>query len=71
MSKRPELEQRKYGLALTDGVRARPYGYVREGKLVMRSEGEDIEFTPEDLERLAGEIRKAPSVRVFRLTSAA
>lgn len=67
MSK-PRLEKRRLGYALVTDSRTAPFGYVRDGKLRMRSGDDYIEFSPEDLERLARELREASGGRrVFQL----
>jgi hypothetical protein len=65
----PRLEKRKgAGTVLVTDARVAPIGYVRDGKVRVKSRGDWIEFTPEDLERLAKELRETnEGRRVVRL----
>lgn len=64
---KPRLEKRPLGLALVVDARVAPFGYVRGGKLRVGSGSDVVEFEPEDLERLAGEIRAAQLAKAWRV----
>jgi len=65
---RPRLERRRLGYALVNDTRISPFGYVRGGKLRMKSGDDFIELSPDELERLAAEIRALENPpRTFRL----
>ena len=61
----PRLEKRRLGYALVTDARLAPFGYLRQGKLRMKSGDENIEFTPDDLRRLADEMDSLQHVRTF------
>lgn len=64
---KPRLEKRRLGLALVTDARVAPFGYVRDGKLRMESGRDAVEFEPEDLERLAKEMRAERAAKVRRV----
>jgi hypothetical protein len=54
---KPRLEKRRHGWALVSDARVEPFGYVRDDKLRMKAGDDYIDLSPEDLERLAQELR--------------
>lgn len=54
---RPRLEKQGHGWVLVVDGRLAPAGYVRGNKLRIKSGSDWIEFEPEDLSRLADEVK--------------
>lgn len=61
------LEENRHGLALTNGESSTPFGYEREGNLVITINGRKLVASPDDLEQLARDLRNRKASKVWRV----